>query len=108
MTYSEYLRPEEPQGSDLEVVSPSSPDAVLVYGCSGEMCKTYELPPSELATLSGTTRTRGEVTCVFTCFTCVALCGEVLTLVVRMVKMRGEKFWCSRSPGSSRARQLYR
>lgn len=32
----------------------------------------------------------------------------VLTLVVRMMKMRGEKLWCSSSPGSSLARQLYR
>lgn len=30
----------------------------------------------------------------------------VLTLVVRIMKMRGEKLWCSSSPGSSLARQL--
>lgn len=67
---------QEPQGSDLQVVAPSFPDAVPACGCTGEMCRTSELPPSELATLSGTTRTRGKVTCMFTYFICCMVwCG---------------------------------
>lgn len=36
----------------------------------------------------------------------VLLSTSALTLVVRMMKMRGKKLWCSSSPGSSLARQL--
>lgn len=100
--------------SDLGSAVPSFPDAAPASCCSAGTCRRSGRPPFGLAAPSAVREAAGggrggQLT------TWLAYLGDLgvscsvshgLTLVVRMMKMRGEKLWCSSSPGSNLARQL--